>query len=440
MSLVRRDLAELVRLAVPIVTTRLGVMAMGLTDTVVVGRYSSTELGYMALGWAPTAVVLTTGMGLLSGVQVMTARRVGEGRGAEAGAVLRRGLADALVIGAGSTLLLLVLGPAFLQGAGMAPDLAEGAARVLRIFSLSMTVSMLGVVCSSWLEALGRPRQAMAAMWFANAANLAVDLLVVPGRFGFPALGAAGAGWATFAARLVLLAVLVAYIARDAAGRAALLAKPPRDRAAQAEQRRIGYGAGAAFFVESGAFAGMNIVAGWVGGLAVAGWAVVLNVASIIFMLPLGIAMAASVLVARAHGAGDWAGVARAGKLGFTVAAALAAVVSLGLWPGAALVAGGYSTDPALIRIAAGALQLACLFLIADALQAVAAQALRACADVLVSTGVQIASYAAVMLPLGWALALPAGLGLAGIIWAVIAASLMSGALLVARFFWVARP
>src|ERR1700738_4253027 len=102
MSLLRRDLAELMRLAVPIVTTRLGVMAMGLTDTVVVGRYSSTELGYMALGWAPTAVVLTTGMGLLSGVQVMTARRVGEGRAAEAGAVLRRGLVHALAIGAAS--------------------------------------------------------------------------------------------------------------------------------------------------------------------------------------------------------------------------------------------------------------------------------------------------------------------------------------------------
>jgi MATE family multidrug resistance protein len=434
MSAVRRDLSELMRLAVPVVGTRLGIMAMGLTDTVVVGRHSSTELGYMALGWAPTAVVMVTGMGLLSGVQVMTARRVGEGRADETGAILRRGNVYALWLGLAASVLLLALGPAFLLATGIAPDLAGGAGQVLRIFALSMPASLLGMVCSSWLESLGRPGEAMAAMWFANAVNLALDLLLVP------VLGAAGAGWSTFCARLVVLLVLVALIARTPEGRAGLFSRPVRDRAAEAEQRRIGYGAGPAYFVETAAFSGMNIIAGWVGGLAVAGWAVVLNVASIIFMAPLGIAMATSVLVARAHGARDWRGVSRAGALGFWAAAVLASLVSLGVWLAAGPIAAGYTTDPALVGVAVAALKLSCLFLIADALQVVAAQALRACGDVTASTAVQIASYALVMLPLGWALALPAGLGLSGIVWAVIAASLMSAALLVARFARVARP
>jgi MATE family multidrug resistance protein len=103
-------------------------------------------------------------------------------------------------------------------------------------------------------------------------------------------------------------------------------------------------------------------------------------------------------------------------------------------------VAAAYTRDPGLIALAAAALVLACLFFVADALQVVGAQMLRACGDVWVSTAVQIASYAAVMLPLAWRLAVPGGMGLAGILWAVIAASLMSAALLVARFFWVARP
>ena len=436
---VRRDLSELLRLAVPVIGSRLGVMAMGLTDTVVVGRYSSRELGYMALGLTPTAVVMVAAMGLLTGVQVMTARRLGEGRPDEAGFVLRRGISYALLVSLAATALLLAFGPMFLHAVGVGADLADGSSRVLVVFTLSIGTSILGVVLSSWLEASSRPGEAMAAMWAANGVNLALDLVLVPGRFGLHAFGASGAGWSTFIARAVMVAALAVLIARTPAGRRALLVKPPRDRSAEAVQRGIGYGAGIAFFVEAGAFSAMNVVAGWVGGLAVAGWAIVLNVASLIFMVPLGVATATSVLVARAYGAGDPAGMRRAGLLGFAVAGFAAAVVSLLVWPGADLIAGAYATDAALIEMVRAALVLACRFFIADALQVVGAQALRACGDIRLSTAVQVASYAAVMLPLGWALALPFGLGLSGIVWAVIAASLMSAALLLTRFAAVAR-
>jgi MATE family multidrug resistance protein len=438
-SPLRRDLAELMRLALPVVGSRLGVMAMGLTDTVVVGRYSAKELGYMALGLTPTAVIMVAAMGLLTGVQVMTARRVGEGRLDEAGFVLRRGLSYGFLTSLAASVALLALGPAFLHAVGVGRDLADGASRVLAVFACSTVTAVVGVVCSSWLEAQGRPGEAMLAMWSANGVNLALDLLLVPGRAGLPALGAAGAGWSTFAARALMLAVLCAFIARTPAGRRALLHKPPRDPPAEIEQRRIGYAAGIAFFVEAGAFSAMNIVAGWVGGLAVAGWAIVLNVSSIIFMFPLGVATATSVLVARAYGAEDAGAMRRAGLLGFGVAALVAAVVSLAVWPGAGLIAGAYATDAALVALVRAALALACLFFIADALQVVGAQALRACGDIWLSTAVQVASYALVMLPLGWALALPARLGLSGIVWAVVVASLMSSGLLITRFARVAQ-
>src|SRR5580704_3111628 len=92
-GLILADLRALLALAGPGVLSRLGIMTMGLTDTIVVGRYSAVQLGYHALGWAPTAVVLTVAVSLLNGVQVMTSRAIGEGRRAGAGAVLRRGLA-----------------------------------------------------------------------------------------------------------------------------------------------------------------------------------------------------------------------------------------------------------------------------------------------------------------------------------------------------------
>src|ERR1700760_3927466 len=153
---VRTELAELLKLSGPVVISRLGIMAMGLSDAVVVGRYSATELGYHALGWAPTSVVVTMAIGLLSGVQVMTARAIGEGRRNETGAVLRRGLSYAVWIGLVSTLALLLVGPVFLHSIGLEPSLADGATRVLRVFCLSLPGYAISVAASFWLEGLSR--------------------------------------------------------------------------------------------------------------------------------------------------------------------------------------------------------------------------------------------------------------------------------------------
>src|SRR5271168_5282434 len=83
---IRADLAQLGRLAGPVVAGRLGIMTMGLTDAIVVGRYSAAQLGYHALAWAVAGALMALGLGLLSGVQVMASRALGEGRPAEAGA------------------------------------------------------------------------------------------------------------------------------------------------------------------------------------------------------------------------------------------------------------------------------------------------------------------------------------------------------------------
>src|ERR1700761_8745129 len=103
---IQSDLIALLTLAGPVVLSRLGIMTMGLTDAIIVGRYSPVQLGYHALAWAPTSIVITVSIGLLTGVQVMTARAIGEGRRQTSGAVLRRGLIYALWIGAAGGALL----------------------------------------------------------------------------------------------------------------------------------------------------------------------------------------------------------------------------------------------------------------------------------------------------------------------------------------------
>jgi MATE family multidrug resistance protein len=215
--------------------------------------------------------------------------------------------------------------------------------------------------------------------------------------------------------------------------------KPERDRPAEIEQRRIGYGAGASNFFEVAAFASMNIFAGWMGGLTVAAWAVVLNVAAIVFMVPLGLATGAAVLVGRAYGARDARGVTRAGLIAFAMTAAFGLLISLVIWPTAGLITQAYTSDPVVIAMATTALILSCLFFLVDALQVVIAQALRARGDVWLPTFTHLCSYVLVMMPLAWWLAIPMGLGLNGIVWAVIVASVLSAALLSGRFWQLSR-
>ena len=433
-------LGELLKLAWPVVLARLGIMTMGLTDAIVVGRHSAEELAYHALGWAPTSVLLTTAVGLLMGVQVMTARLIGEGRPHAIGGVLRRGIVYSLQIGVVSTAALILLGPIGLHAMGLEPGLADGASQALLVFSLSLPFYLVSVAAQFFLEGLSRPKPGMNAMWVANGVNLALNLWLVPGLSGLPVEGAVASALATFFARGSLAVFLLVYIWRMPEARALGVFNPPRGEAAEArEQRKVGLGAGASYFIEVGAFAGMTLIAGLLGAAATAAWTVVLNVSAIIFMLPLGLAAATGVLVSRAYGARDRRGVERSGWLGLAVVGAVALVICLIVWPTAGLISAAYTREPAVVVMASAALVLACLFFVADALQVVAAQALRSAADVWLPTAMHLFSYALVMLPLGYVFAVTLGWGVNGIVWSVILASLISAGLLCVRFLIVSR-
>lgn len=431
-------LGELLRLAWPVILARLGIMTMGLVDSVVVGRHSSEDLAYLQLGWAPTGVILMTAVGLLVGVQVMTARHVGEGRPRQTGAVLRRGLLYALLIGFGAAAILYWGAPVFLRHSGLEPPLAEGASRVVRVLALSLPTYTVCVACSFWLEALAKPMPGLVTALAANIVNLALNLWLVPGALGVS--GAEGSAWATAGARLALMLMLLGYVALWSGAREHGVFDPaPDGPGAAREQRRVGYGAGTSYFVESSAFSGMSLIAGWLGGLDVAAWAIVLNLAALIFMGPLGLSSATGVLVGRAYGARDHRALVRSGVLGFGVCTVLTGLICLGVWLGAPLIAGAYTRDVLLQALVVPAIALSCLFFMADGLQVVAAQALRARGDVLVPTVTHVISYALVMLPLGYAFAFPLGLGLSGIVWAIIVASLVAAAFLLSRFALLAR-
>jgi MATE family multidrug resistance protein len=162
-------------------------------------------------------------------------------------------------------------------------------------------------------------------------------------------------------------------------------------------------------------------------------------VASLVFMVPLGLSTGAAVRVGRAYGAREPAGVVRAGLIAFAVTALFGAAVSVLIWPNAGRIAAAYTSNPLTLAMAIPALALSCLMYLPDSLQVVTAQALRARGDVWLPTGTHLTSYILLMMPLAWWLAIPRGMGVLGMAVAVIVASVVSAGLLLTRFWILAR-
>ena len=434
--------AALVRLAWPVVLTRLATQLMALVDTLVVGQYDSRQLAFSSLGIGLSWVPAVTGMGLLMGVQVKTSHFLGAQDHHRIGAVFQRGVRYALALGAAFWAGLWLGGP-WLLHVMIKSDLAAGAVGPLRLFALSLPAFLISIACGNFLEALGRPRDVLVATLAANVLNVVLLFVLVPAHLnvlGFVINGATGAATATLIARLVLAVGLFAYIVTLPAVRDfGLLTPQAADPQGARAQRHVGYASGAAFFIEVAAFTGMTLFAGQVGGTAVAAWAIVLNFASVVFMVPLGVATGCSVLVGRAYGAGDAVGMARTGWVSFAAAAAFMSVVAVTVIIGAPLIARIYTHDTALIPSVELGLWLSCAFFIPDGLQVVAAQALRARHDIAAPTIIHYLSYGLVMLPLGYLFCVVLGLGVPGLVLAVIFASLLSGTFQTGRFLWLDR-
>jgi MATE family multidrug resistance protein len=205
MAAPRSLLSRLLRLAWPVALARLGIMGMGLTDVMVVGQLAPAELPHQALGWAPTSILLVTGIGLLSGVQVLAARAVGEGNFEQAGGALRRGLVVAFWTGGLAIASMWLLGSRVFTAFGIAPALAEPSAAVTQVLVLSIPLHLAYIVAAFFFEAIQRPMASTWVMWSANLLNVGLNLWLVP-KFG-----ALGSAWATLGARLFLAGALVGW-------------------------------------------------------------------------------------------------------------------------------------------------------------------------------------------------------------------------------------
>jgi MATE family multidrug resistance protein len=273
------------------------------------------------------------------------------------------------------------------------------------------------------------------------AVNVVANYGLIYGHWGLPALGAVGCGYATSAVWWIQLLGLTVYVRRhrrlgplDVFGRfdwphpARLLALV-----------RLGLPIGFSFFVEVSMFAGVALLMGSIGAVAVAGHQIAINVASITFMVPLGLALATTVRVGNAQGRGEPGAARRAGWIGMQltlITQAVSAVVLLS-FPGP--IAAIYSRDAGVQAMAVQLLVLAAIFQLSDGIQVWAAGALRGLKDTRGPMVVTVVAYWLIGLPFGYWLCFHQGVGARGLWIGFIGGLTVAGALLTARFHRLTR-
>ena len=433
MSASRPYVADLLRLAGPVALARLGIIGMAIADVIVVGQLAPDELPHQALGWAPTAVFLVAAIGLLQGVQVLAARVLGEKRPDAAGIVLRRGLVLAVCAGFVSAAAMWAGGEHIFSGFGVGAALAAPSARVMNVLALSIPLHLLYIAGTYFLEAVKKPAISTVVMWLANGVNLGLNLLWVPEH------GAVGSAWATVAARAFLAGVLLLciFLLRDGAtyGVRKLGGAGPGYRALLG----IGVASAASQAVEAGAFSAMTVIAGRIGADIVAGYQILLNLMAFVFMIALGFTTATAVLVSEAIGRGAPRDAARAGWTGIGLNECAMSAAALILLIFATPIGHLYTADLNLVALISSLLWICALILHPDGAQVVTASALRARGDNWFPTFSHILAYAVVMPVLGYWFAEHQGMGVAGLLFAILWSSVLSAAVLLARWWMLAQ-
>lgn len=433
---VARELRALARLAAPLAAANLGQVLIGAVDTAVVGRLGETELGAAGLGNSFYFVVTVVGMGVMLGLDPLVSQAVGASEPREARRLLWQGVWLALVAGLPMCAIIVGLGT-LLEKIGIAPATAVATRSYVYARLPGLVPFLVFVACRSYLQALGTTRPVVISVVVANIVNVPASWGLV---FGFaplhvPALGIAGAAWASSACILVQMGVLVLAVRRESAEIGGAAWQP--HRASMAKALRIGLPIGLTLVAEFGVFSLVNVLMGNIDARALAGHQVAITFASATFMVPVGIGAAASVRVGHAIGRSDQAGTRLAGIVGLGAGAAFMTLSALAFVTFPRELAAVITDKPDVIAAAVPLLLVAAVFQLSDGAQAVAAGALRGAGDTRFPLVANLVGHYLVGLPIGVLLAFGLGLGAKGLWWGLSAGLTGVALALVWRFLRV---
>ena len=433
---VAHEIGATVRLALPLIAAQLAAVGTNVVDAMLAGHYSAHVLGAVAVGANMWALAIVSGIGMMMAVPPSVSQLDGAGRRAEVGAVFRQALWLALGMGvllwfaarhAGPLIELIGVDPALRRDVdAFLHAISWGAPALTCYFALRGLSEGLSMTLPSMFFALGG---------LCVLAPLGYVLMF--GKLGLDPQGARGCGIATALVLWMEMLGFALYVARHPNYRGLNLGErfDLPDLRRIRELLSVGLPMAVTLLAEGGLFVAVALALGTLGENVVASHQVALNIASVFFMIPLGLAMAITVRVGNAVGRGDAAGVRYAGfcGIGLTLGTQM---ISAGLMLSLPhLIASLYTRDATVIALATQLIVLAGVFQFSDGIQVASNGALRGLKDTRAPMAMTLFAYWIIGMPVGWWLAFRHGLGARGM-WMGLVAGLSVAALLLFTRFW----
>jgi MATE family multidrug resistance protein len=436
----RAETGILLKIALPLVGAYLAQFAMFLTSRIVVGHLGYRELAAVGLAGELAFELLIILMGLLSVVGVLVAQAEGAGQKAEAGLAARQGFLISTALGLPATFLVWHLDKA-LALVGQDPEVIALTRPYLQALSGTVLPVLWFAVLRNFVAALARTGAIMAITLVALGLNILLTLGLVEGAFGFPALGVAGAGWATTIISWFMFFALFAYAYRTPTfrGYGLFYGRLRVDLGICREIIRLGVPVAGLVILEAGLFTTVSILSGILGAVSLAAYQVLTGWVGIAFVSAHGLAEATMVRVAYGVGRGSIAASRQAGIIGMVIGVSVLAalvVVPLNL-PGVLVQVFLKPNDPGFAAVAAlteKLLIIAAFFQIFDGLQVIASLALRGLKDTVAPLWLAGFGYWVLGIGGGCLLAFPLEMGAEGLWWGMALGLFVTGSLLAWRF------
>ncbi|MEJ2896852.1 MATE family efflux transporter [Bordetella avium] len=424
---------SIARQAWPVLISQWAGISFGVLDTAMTGHASPRDLAAMSLSASVYITVFVGLMGVLHALIPIAAQNYGAGRMREVGHVWGQGVWLALglsVIGA----LLLCFPDMWLAFSGdVDPEVRSRIAWYLRALVLALPSALVFRTIYALGTAVSRPKVVMTINLAAIGFKALFNWIFIYGKFGLPALGAAGAGLATALVSALSLSAGWWLIRHDRYFKQFDLRLSRPDPKVLKELLRLGLPMGGSYLVEVSAFTFMALLVAREGTLVSGGHQIMSNVAALCYMMPMALGVASAAIAAQAIGAGQYERARRVGTAGLLLGLLGATMTAAILLFGRPLIISAYTDDIGVAAVAGSLMALIPLFHFFDSMQCINSYLLRAYKIAVVPLILQTVALAGVGLFGGWWFGFGPGKG--GLEW--LRAPLLPGTPVGAATMWL---
>ncbi|TMU86880.1 MATE family efflux transporter [Bacillus sp. BHET2] len=425
----------------PILVTQLGMFAMNFFDTIMSGKYSPIDLAGVAIGSSLWVPIFTGLSGILLAVTPIVAQLIGGGNKKDVPHTVLQGVYAAIAL----SLLVMIVGGFILNPILNGMNIEAGVRSVAGNYLIALSFGMIPLfvynVLRSFIDALGMTRITMFITLISLPVNVVFNYLLIFGKFGFPALGGVGAGYASAITYWVitLIAFWVVHTVRPFSLYSIFRTIRKPDLSEWKELFIIGVPIGLSIFFEVSIFSAVTLLMSNYDTFVIAAHQAAINFASFLYMIPLSISMALTIVVGFEVGAKRLRDAKVYSWIGVSFALLLAVLYGVVLLVFRSEISHLYSDDDYVLELIAHFLLYAVFFQLSDAIQAPVQGALRGYKDVNITFIMALISYWVIGLPLGYILANYTGFGPYGY-WLGLTSGLTAGAItLSARLIYIQK-